>query len=71
MSDTKRAPRIPGDVLFPCGLLCVLTQIILLEASTNSQPQDPNVTFLKNVGESVAAFLSPLGKWLTVCHPHP
>ncbi|NXL82255.1 SQSTM protein, partial [Leptocoma aspasia] len=31
------------------------------EASTNSQPQDPNVTFLKNVGESVAAFLSPLG----------
>uniref|UniRef100_A0A7M4F014 Sequestosome 1 n=1 Tax=Crocodylus porosus TaxID=8502 RepID=A0A7M4F014_CROPO len=29
--------------------------------STNSQPQDPNVTFLKNVGESVAAFLSPLG----------
>ncbi|NXU57019.1 SQSTM protein, partial [Turnix velox] len=31
------------------------------EASTNSQPQDPNITFLKNVGESVAAFLSPLG----------
>ncbi|NXG31762.1 SQSTM protein, partial [Dromaius novaehollandiae] len=31
------------------------------QASTNSQPQDPNVTFLKNVGESVAAFLSPLG----------
>ncbi|NWS67324.1 SQSTM protein, partial [Crotophaga sulcirostris] len=31
------------------------------EASTNNQPQDPNVTFLKNVGESVAAFLSPLG----------
>ncbi|XP_019390754.1 PREDICTED: sequestosome-1 [Crocodylus porosus] len=31
------------------------------EPSTNSQPQDPNVTFLKNVGESVAAFLSPLG----------
>ncbi|NWH31342.1 SQSTM protein, partial [Chloropsis hardwickii] len=31
------------------------------DASTNSQPQDPNVTFLKNVGESVAAFLSPLG----------
>ncbi|NXN83158.1 SQSTM protein, partial [Bombycilla garrulus] len=31
------------------------------EASTNSQPQDPNVTFLQNVGESVAAFLSPLG----------
>ena len=31
------------------------------EASTNSQPQDPHVTFLKNVGESVAAFLSPLG----------
>ncbi|KAJ7316414.1 hypothetical protein JRQ81_002576 [Phrynocephalus forsythii] len=30
------------------------------EASDN-QPQDPNVTFLKNVGESVAAFLSPLG----------
>ncbi|XP_077182733.1 sequestosome-1 isoform X1 [Paroedura picta] len=30
------------------------------EASSN-QPQDPNVTFLKNVGESVAAFLSPLG----------
>uniref|UniRef100_A0A8C2SYH2 Sequestosome 1 n=1 Tax=Coturnix japonica TaxID=93934 RepID=A0A8C2SYH2_COTJA len=55
------SPRIPGDVLFPYGLLCVLTQIVLLEASTNSQPQDPNVTFLKNVGESVAAFLSPLG----------
>uniref|UniRef100_A0A8B9TVA3 Sequestosome 1 n=1 Tax=Anas platyrhynchos TaxID=8839 RepID=A0A8B9TVA3_ANAPL len=31
------------------------------EASTNSPPQDPNVTFLKNVGESVAAFLSPMG----------
>ncbi|XP_062976911.1 sequestosome-1 isoform X2 [Elgaria multicarinata webbii] len=30
------------------------------EASSN-QSQDPNVTFLKNVGESVAAFLSPLG----------
>lgn len=41
---------------------CVLTEIVFLEASTNSQPQDPNVTFLKNVGESVAAFLSPLGK---------
>ncbi|NXD52898.1 SQSTM protein, partial [Corvus moneduloides] len=30
-------------------------------AEGKSQPQDPNVTFLKNVGESVAAFLSPLG----------
>lgn len=40
----------------------MLTEIVFLEASTNSQPQDPNVTFLKNVGESVAAFLSPLGK---------
>ncbi|KAL8212053.1 UNVERIFIED_CONTAM: hypothetical protein K2H54_035864 [Gekko kuhli] len=30
------------------------------ETSSN-QSQDPNVTFLKNVGESVAAFLSPLG----------
>uniref|UniRef100_A0A8D0FBJ5 Sequestosome 1 n=1 Tax=Strix occidentalis caurina TaxID=311401 RepID=A0A8D0FBJ5_STROC len=26
-----------------------------------ASPQDPNVAFLKNVGESVAAFLSPLG----------
>ncbi|XP_072487351.1 sequestosome-1 isoform X11 [Notamacropus eugenii] len=30
------------------------------QASTSSQ-QDPNVTFLQNVGESVAAALSPLG----------
>ncbi|XP_053151682.1 sequestosome-1 [Hemicordylus capensis] len=30
------------------------------EASSN-QSQDPNVAFLQNVGESVAAFLSPLG----------
>ncbi|NXC87493.1 SQSTM protein, partial [Cercotrichas coryphoeus] len=30
-------------------------------AAEGNQPQDPNVTFLKNVGESVAAFLSPLG----------
>ncbi|XP_054831900.1 sequestosome-1 isoform X2 [Eublepharis macularius] len=29
--------------------------------ASSSQSQDPNVTFLKNVGESVAAFLSPLG----------
>lgn len=49
-------------MLFPSELLCVLTEVVFLEASTNSQPQDPNVTFLKNVGESVAAFLSPLGK---------
>ncbi|XP_042304522.1 sequestosome-1 isoform X1 [Sceloporus undulatus] len=31
------------------------------QAASSNQPQDPNVTFLKNVGESVAAFLSPLG----------
>lgn len=53
-------------MLFPLGLLFVLIQIVLLEASTNSPPQDPNVTFLKNVGESVAAFLSPMGKLLMV-----
>lgn len=54
----------PAGALSLCALssLCVLTEIVFLEASTNSQPQDPNVTFLKNVGESVAAFLSPLGK---------
>ncbi|KAF7249393.1 Sequestosome-1 [Varanus komodoensis] len=31
------------------------------EEASSSQSQDQNVTFLKNVGESVAAFLSPLG----------
>lgn len=32
-------------------------------APSSSQPSpDPNVTFLQNVGESVAALLSPLGK---------
>uniref|UniRef100_A0A8B9TSS7 Sequestosome 1 n=1 Tax=Anas platyrhynchos TaxID=8839 RepID=A0A8B9TSS7_ANAPL len=30
-------------------------------AASSHPPQDPNVTFLKNVGESVAAFLSPMG----------
>lgn len=29
--------------------------------TTSNQPQDSNVNFLKNVGESIAAFLSPLG----------
>ncbi|XP_044310366.1 sequestosome-1 isoform X2 [Varanus komodoensis] len=31
------------------------------QEASSSQSQDQNVTFLKNVGESVAAFLSPLG----------
>uniref|UniRef100_A0A8D0DUY1 Sequestosome 1 n=1 Tax=Salvator merianae TaxID=96440 RepID=A0A8D0DUY1_SALMN len=31
------------------------------QAPSSSESQDPNVTFLKNVGESVAAYLSPLG----------
>ncbi|XP_061473308.1 sequestosome-1 isoform X2 [Rhineura floridana] len=31
------------------------------EQDSGNKSQDPNVTFLKNVGESVAAFLSPLG----------
>lgn len=31
------------------------------EQAPSNRAQDPNVTFLKNVGESVAAFLGPLG----------
>ncbi|XP_032996160.1 sequestosome-1 [Lacerta agilis] len=37
------------------------SQSAATEQASSSQSQDPNVTFLKNVGESVAAFLGPLG----------
>uniref|UniRef100_A0A8B9CLJ7 Sequestosome 1 n=1 Tax=Anser brachyrhynchus TaxID=132585 RepID=A0A8B9CLJ7_9AVES len=43
------------------GLLRMKPSRAVSSTSTNSPPQDPNVTFLKNVGESVAAFLSPMG----------
>lgn len=33
-----------------------------IKETTSNEAQDSSVNFLKNVGESVAAFLGPLGK---------
>ena len=35
---------------------------MFFETKASGPPEDPSVNFLKNVGESVAAALSPLGK---------
>jgi len=36
---------------------------VFLKTKAAGPSEDPSVNFLKNVGESVAAALSPLGKW--------
>lgn len=47
-----------------CLFYVLLTSFFQNKTAPSNRAQDPNVTFLKNVGESVAAFLGPLGKQL-------
>lgn len=68
--------RLPGQDPLGMGGTCeegdrIITGIVctffvfffFFETEAAGSSEDPSVNFLKNVGESVAAALSPLGKW--------
>lgn len=47
------------------GYLFIPLSVFFPVSASVGPSEDPGMNFLKNVGESVAAALSPLGKWLS------